>query len=120
MREFLTIAKAISDETRVRILMFLQEGELCVCQIVDALALAPSTVSKHMAILMQAGLVECRKDGRWHYYRLPGRNAPKNVLKGLEWVRSTLRGSPTVAEDARRIKAVLDKDLKDLCGCYKD
>jgi len=76
MREFMAIAKALADESRTRVLMFLRGGELCVCQIVEMLGLAPSTVSKHMAILHQARLVESRKDGRWTYYRLPKEDAP--------------------------------------------
>ena len=70
MRKFLNITKALSDEGRVRVLMFLREGELCVCEIVEMLGLAPSTVSKHLAILQQAELIDSRKDGRWIYYRL--------------------------------------------------
>jgi DNA-binding transcriptional ArsR family regulator len=50
----------------------LTSGELCVCQVTEVLQLAPSTVSKHMSILRQAGLVEARKEGRWIYYRLVG------------------------------------------------
>jgi len=50
--------------------MMLSGGELCACQIIEMLGLAPSTVSKHMSILRQAGLVETRKEGRWIYYRL--------------------------------------------------
>ena len=119
MRDFLNITKALSDETRVRILMFLQQGELCVCQIVDVLGLAPSTVSKHMAILMQAGLVEFRKDGRWRYYRLPKSNAPRPIRKALDWMRATLEGSPVLAQDAKRLKRMLRKDVKTLCERYK-
>ena len=70
MREFIDINKALSDESRVRALLALRDQELCVCQLIELLGLAPSTVSKHMTILKQAGLVEGRKDGRWIYYRL--------------------------------------------------
>ena len=70
MLETLNITKALSDENRIRALMMLTGGELCVCQIIEMLGLAPSTVSKHMSILRQAGLVETRKEGRWIYYRL--------------------------------------------------
>ena len=119
MREFLSVAKAISDETRARIVMFLRSGELCVCQIVDVLDLPPSTVSKHMAILMQAGLVDLRKDGRWRYYRLAGQDDPLPVQSALEWVHAALDGSPVVLEDARRLKAALGKDIKTLCERYK-
>ena len=76
MREFMNITKALADENRVRTLLALRKGELCVCQITELFGLAPSTVSKHLSILFQAGLVESRKEGRWIYYQLPGRNAP--------------------------------------------
>jgi DNA-binding transcriptional ArsR family regulator len=119
MRDFLNITKALSDENRVRILMFLQRGELCVCQIVEMLGLAPSTVSKHMSILTQAGLVDFRKDGRWRYYRLPGPDAPPTVRNTLDWVQSALAGSSVISSDAKRLKAVLKMDIKGLCERYK-
>lgn len=70
MGDFVTVTKAISDPNRVRALLALRYGELCVCQIIELLGLAPSTISKHMSILKQAGLVDSRKDSRWVYYRL--------------------------------------------------
>ena len=60
MRGCLAITKALSDANRVRVLMGLTTGELCVCQIIEMLSLAPSTVSKHMSVLRQARLVESR------------------------------------------------------------
>ncbi len=119
MKEFLYIAKAVADESRARILMLLRRDELCVCQIVDALELAPSTVSKHMALLTQAGLVNVRKDGRWRYYRLADDEAPRAVCHALEWVRSSLEGARIVREDASRVKASLKKDVLTLCERYK-
>lgn len=66
-----SVMKALSDPHRVRALGMLSAGELCVCHLIDALHLAPSTVSKHMSILRQAGLVSGRKEGRWMHYALP-------------------------------------------------
>ena len=119
MRHLLRIARALSDENRVRILMFLRGTELCVCQIIGMLPLAPSTVSKHLVILMEAGLVESRKEGRWHYYRLPGRTAPPAVTQAIQWVFGALNGSPSVAEDVKRLKSVTKKDVKELCDLYR-
>jgi DNA-binding transcriptional ArsR family regulator len=119
MRDYLSIAKALSDESRVRTLMFLRGGELCVCQIIEMLDLAPSTVSKHMAILVLAGLVERRKNGKWHYYRLPGKDAPSEVQDALKWTQAALAKSPIVSRDVKRLKAVMKKDIKDLCTRYK-
>lgn len=94
MKALLDITKALADENRVRVIGGLRGGELCVCQIVELLDLAPSTVSKHLSILRQAGLVEVRKDGRWAYCRLPDRRAPSVVRQALALVRSGLEGDP--------------------------
>ena len=61
MRELMSIVKALGDENRVRAVMALRNRELCLCQIIELLGLAPSTVSKHMSILKQARLVDTRK-----------------------------------------------------------
>ena len=119
-KEFVSIAKALSDESRVRAVMCLASGELCVCQIIEMLGLAPSTVSKHMAILHQAGLVESRKDGRWIYYRLAGEQAPPYVQEALEWARRSLVSSPTVRDDARRLRCVRKIDRDELCVHYRN
>lgn len=66
----LKIMKALSDRTRLRILALISSGEICACQIIDVLKLAPSTVSKHTGILHDAGLIEKRKAGKWYYFRL--------------------------------------------------
>ncbi|KKL56496.1 hypothetical protein LCGC14_2244850, partial [marine sediment metagenome] len=91
MRDFLAITKALSDENRTRAIMLLGRGELCLCQIIEMLRLAPSTVSKHMTVLHHAGLVASRKVGRWMYFRLPDEDAPAEVLEALSWVRGSLR-----------------------------
>ncbi|MHC4097765.1 MAG: ArsR/SmtB family transcription factor, partial [Planctomycetota bacterium] len=90
MYDFIYIAKALSDENRVRALMLLSQGELCVCQLIEMLRLAPSTVSKHMSILRQARLVESRKEGRWMYYRLVDENSPKEAIQAIRWVQNSL------------------------------
>jgi DNA-binding transcriptional ArsR family regulator len=119
VRQFLNITKALSDESRVRVLLLLGGGELCLCQIIEFLGLAPSTVSKHMAILLQAGLVDCRKEGRWHYYRLPERDAMPCAREALAWVESALGRSPAALEDRKRLRAILKKDKEEICACYK-
>ena len=115
MREFMNITKALADETRVRVLLVLRGRELCVCQVTEVFGLAVSTVSKHLSILYQAGLVESRKDGRWMYYRLPGKEAPKAVRKGIEWVEESLAGDPRIVEDAQQLKKILKINPIQLC-----
>lgn len=70
MKTFIRVMKALSDPNRVRVLKLLQEGELCVCEIQNVLGLAQSTVSKHMKLLEDAGLVERKRQGTWILYSL--------------------------------------------------
>ena len=119
MRELITITKALSDESRVRALLAVKDRELCVCQIIDLLGLAPSTVSKHMALLMQAGLVTRRKEGRWHFYRVAGATASPEARSALQWLFETLQDSPVIMDDAERLEKVMTQDLEELSACYR-
>lgn len=118
MRDYLAITKALSDQSRVRALISLADGELCVCQVIELLGLSPATVSKHMTILLQAGLIERRKDGRWHYYRLAGRGAPPVVREVLRWTLKSLENEKTITKDAKALCCVREKDIKELAACY--
>ena len=115
MREFMTITKALADEKRVRVLLALRGDELCVCQITELFGLAASTISKHLSILYQAGLVESRKDGRWIYYSLPAKGASAPAREAIRWVAKSLAGDPRIAEDAARLKKILVMDPAELC-----
>lgn len=115
MIEFLSVTKALSDESRVRLLMALAGGELCVCQLVELVGLAPSTVSKHMLILKQARLVEGRKCGRWIFYRLAKRNVPQISLSAQKWIGKSLRDDPTILRDRSRRAKILELDAEELC-----
>lgn len=115
MREFMAITKSLSDPNRVRILLSLQRGELCVCQITELLDLATSTISKHLSILNQAGLILSRKAERWVYYRLPDQTAPLAVREALDWVQKSLARSDEAATDAAKLKKILKIDPVELC-----
>lgn len=115
MREVLAITKALADPNRLRLLAALRGGERCVCQLIELLGLAGSTVSKHLAILYQAGLVVSRKKERWVYYRLPDETAPLAVRGVLGWLESSLAGDATVADDQRRLTQILQEDPSELC-----
>ena len=111
----MNITKALADENRLRMLLALQQGELCVCQITELMGLAMSTVSKHLSILYQAGLVNARKEGRWMYYSLPGKGVPTAAREAVAWVRRSLAGKERIAEDAKRLNKVLAMDVTELC-----
>ncbi|ACL06413.1 transcriptional regulator, ArsR family [Desulfatibacillum aliphaticivorans] len=70
MKEFIKVMKALSDPSRVRIVKMLGRKVMCVCELQNALELAQSTVSKHLKILEEAGLIEFYKEGLWVNYRL--------------------------------------------------
>jgi DNA-binding transcriptional ArsR family regulator len=115
MREFMAITKALSDPSRVRILLALRRRELCVCQITELFGFAPSTMSKHLSILFQASLVESRKDGRWIFYQLPGKSAPAMVREALGWIEKSHAHDPQVLEDNKQLKKILKQDPAELC-----
>jgi len=113
--DVVTIAKALSDENRVRILACLRGGERCVCQVIELLALAPSTTSKHLAILKQAGLVQCRKEGRWMHYRLATTNGAPPAEEATRWALANLQDDPRIAADDRQLDSILSVERAELC-----
>ena len=115
MKDCLTVTKALADENRLRILLALRGGELCACQLIELLGLAPSTVSKHLALLKQAGLVELRKDGRWAYYRLAGRRTPPMARRALRWVLEVTAASDRARRDEKRLARIRKIDREKLC-----
>ena len=119
MESFLAISKALSDETRVRALLSVKDGELCLCQIIELLGLAPATVSKHMTVLHQAGLVRRRKHGRWQFYRLAGEGDAPAARRALAWVLGELDGDATIRRDRGRLRQVRDRALEELSACYR-
>ncbi len=76
------VLRAGADERRLRILAALMQGELCVCELVDALLLAQYEVSRHLASLKKVGLVVDRRQGLWAYYSIP-ESAWRDPLLGL-------------------------------------
>ena len=114
MFEFMGMMKALSDANRVRILCAMMGQELCVCQIIEMLDLAPSTVSKHLSILRQARLVVDRKDGRWMYYRLPARPAPEH-RSAMDLLKKSLSNDPQIQSDRERVAQIVCIDKEALC-----
>lgn len=120
MRQLEVALKAAGDPTRTRILKMLESNELCVCQIQAVLRLAPSTVSKHLALLKASGLVEDRKDGRWVHYALASDDHNPYAKDVLRLVRGALARDSKILEDSRRLKDVLRVPVADLCALIPD
>lgn len=104
MKELLSIFKALSDETRLRILKLLENGELCVCHIVAAVDMSQSKVSFHLKVLKDSGLVKDRREGKWMHYRLNESDLLKRILflSIAERVREE-----EIASDRQRLEAFI-------------
>ncbi len=107
--------KALGDETRIRAVLALRNLELCVCQIVELLELAPSTISKHLQILKEAGLVESRKKGRWVYYSLSQSDAKGVPNAALHMILATAQHSRLAKADKQRLRRILRCNPEELC-----
>jgi ArsR family transcriptional regulator len=80
MNELTNIFKALSDVTRLRIIKLLEQGELCVCDIVAALDMVQPRVSFHLGALKEAGLIKDRKQGKWTHYSLSDQDLFRRML----------------------------------------
>ena len=115
MREVMDVLKALADESRLRALCALEGGELCVCQLIALLDLAPSTVSKHLTILRAARLVESRKDGRWMYYRLSRDFSAPSMGKIIALLCKDMAQTSRIVEDRQKLKRICGEDMNKLC-----
>jgi ArsR family transcriptional regulator len=111
MKQFIKIMKALSDPNRVKVVKLLDDKELCVCEITETLQLAQSTVSKHLRILEEAGLVLYRKLGPWIFYRLAD-NGGEYVDTLLSHLRVWLTDDPQVLDVHNRLQSI---DLRKNC-----
>ena len=84
-RQMAYVFKALGDENRIQILKLLHNGEKCACKLLDALNISQPTLSHHMRILLDAGLIHARKDGKWIYYSLSeeGAHEAANMLRSI-------------------------------------
>jgi ArsR family transcriptional regulator len=111
MKSFLKVMKALSDPNRVKIVKLLQQKMMCVCELRGALKIAQPTVSKHLKILEEAGLVDFAKDGLWvNYYLADGKASPyaASVLGNLKhW----LDEDPAIVELFEKVPLLNRKEL---------
>jgi DNA-binding transcriptional ArsR family regulator len=115
MFDLMAVTKALADENRVRLLAALKDGELCVCQLIELIGLAPSTVSKHLSILRSARLIQGRKNGRWMYYRLADGEAPAAARTALAWLLEAVEGRKTILDDRRRLAELMETMPAETC-----
>jgi ArsR family transcriptional regulator len=96
MNDFIRVMKALSDPNRVKLLKILQQRELCVCEIQALLGIAQPTVSKHLKLLEDAGLVIHRKEGLWVNYQLTDGSRSPYAKAILDNLRSWLDQEPEI------------------------
>lgn len=119
MNEVVEVLKAVSDPTRIRILMSLLNGELCVCRIIALLKLAPSTISKHLFILRHAKLIKSRKDGKWIYFELNLSSKKDSITKAIELLKNNLKHDSTIKSDFAKLQKILKMSQKEVCSTRK-
>jgi len=111
MRDLLIILKALANPARLRIVKLLEAGELCVCDIITVVGLKQSTISKHLNILKNAGLVDDRKDGTWAYYRLSKNSINEYNLFMNSVIKKCLNENEEVIKDKKKMNTA--------CCCRK-
>jgi len=104
MSDLLTVFKALSDETRLKVIKLLEHGELCVCDIMAAFDMPQSKVSFHLGVLKNAGLVKSRKEGKWMHYAIDDTDYFRRLLS-----LSVIQGMPedTLEKDRERLDSFL-------------
>ena len=115
MRDIMDVLKALADESRLRALCALRRGELCVCQLIALLRLAPSTVSKHLSILRAARLVDSRKEGRWMYYRLSKAFRTPFTGRILDLLLNGMGKTSRISSDRKQLKRICAENMETLC-----
>ncbi len=114
MDETLFLLKALSDQSRLRIFSSLQtHPELCACQITEFLQVSGATVSRHLSIMVQAGILKNRKSGRWVYFRLNRENHSLEPL--FQWVTKQLKSAPSIMADQQKINQITRIPCEELC-----
>ena len=112
------VFRAFSDRTRLRVLSLLRQrdDEVCVCDIIRVLALPQAKVSRHLAYLRKAGLVDVRQAGTWRYYRLAGANSSFHA-KLLECLSCCFADVPELRRDARKLGLKTNASCSPRGGC---
>ena len=103
MRDLVKSVKALSDETRLRILNVLLERECCVCEVMQALEISQTRASRNLSILYDAGFLRLRKDGLWSLYSIDQETGNVYMSDLVEAVREGLKGSEVAALDRERL-----------------
>jgi ArsR family transcriptional regulator len=120
MRDVLNTFKALSDETRLRILSLLLQQELCVCEGVDILDMNQSRVSNQLQILKNALLANDRSEGKWIFYSLNSQKDYRINQKFFDLLKDILTRSEQIREAKSLLKRCLQGNVRELCPSMKE
>ena len=104
MRRLIKASKALSDETRLRILNVLMVRECCVCEVMQALEISQARASRNLSALYDAGFLKLRHDGLWSLYSIDTENASEFCKNMLRSVKQELEGIEIASKDKERLK----------------
>ena len=104
MQDLVKTMKALSDETRLRILKVLLERECCVCEIMQALDISQSRASRNLGILEDAGFLKARRDGVWIVYSMDWQTANRYAASLAKLLRDSPISNEVLAQDRERLK----------------
>ena len=104
MRDLVKAMKALSDETRLRILNLLLKRECCVCEVMQALDISQTRASRNLSVLYDAGFLKLRKDGLWSLYSIDNEEMRPHFADLVVAVRKGLEGNEVIALDRKRLK----------------
>jgi ArsR family transcriptional regulator len=104
MKDLIKPIKALSDETRLRILKVLLERECCVCEIMQALDVSQSRASRNLGILEDAGFLKSKRDGVWIVYSIDWETANRHAASLAELLRDSPVSSEILEQDRERLK----------------
>ncbi|MFC1567401.1 metalloregulator ArsR/SmtB family transcription factor [Thermodesulfobacteriota bacterium] len=111
MKDFVKVMKALSDPNRVKIVKMLQYKKLCVCEIQVLLQVAQPSVSKHLKVLDNAGIVESFKDGLWVNYSLADGSISPYVSSVIGNLRHWLNADPQIRDMVSKLPETRREDL---------
>jgi len=107
MQDLIKTTKALSDETRLRILRVLLERECCVCEIMQALDISQSRASRNLGILQDAGFLRARRDGAWIVYSVDWQTANRYATSLAKLLKDSPVSNEVLKKDKERLKHVV-------------
>lgn len=116
--KIIKIFKALCEPNRLRIFLALQGRNLCLFQIIPIIKLAPSTISKHLSLLLEAGLIERRKEGKMVNYKGISLRKADPIHRSLKNLIKVIIKDKIVKKDIESIEKILKKSKEELCQIY--